>query len=119
MSEQSAADVIAEALRAGVPNPEWVWADEVAAILAALEAAGYTIVKLPQPNSTRYEGDEHEPMDRLGWWRPGSLFGVTQWGYPNQVQIAFDGEPFEPLSVDEARFIGLSLLAAAREADNA
>lgn len=87
------------------------------AALDAITAGPRAIVDLPEPNSTRYEGDEHEPVDRLGWWMPGSLFGVTQWGYPNQVQLTFSDEPFEPLSVDEARFLAAALLSAAAVAE--
>ncbi|UJE15545.1 hypothetical protein SEA_DUSSY_79 [Mycobacterium phage Dussy] len=79
-------------------------------------APGVAVIQLPEPNSTRYEDDEFPPADRLAWWCPGSLFGISQWGYPNEVQIAYNGEPFEPVNIIEARFIAAALLAAAAAA---
>ncbi|AYD87831.1 hypothetical protein SEA_ARCUSANGELUS_83 [Mycobacterium phage ArcusAngelus] len=78
---------------------------------------GVAVIQLPEPNSTRYEDDEFPPADRLAWWCPGSLFGISQWGYPNEVQIAYNGEPFEPVNIIEARFIAAALLAAAAAAE--
>jgi len=92
-------------------------------LAAALELIGkqtdIVAVQLPEPTSTRYDGDEHEPADRLGWWQDGNPFAVTQWGYPNQVQLAINNEPFEPLSSAQARFLAAALLAAAARADAA
>ncbi|AGK88170.1 DNA methyltransferase [Mycobacterium phage WIVsmall] len=87
--------------------------------LEALKANGIALIELPEPNSTRYEDedDEFPPADRLAWWYPGSLFGISQWGYPNEVQIAYNGEPFEPVNIIEARFIAAALLAAAAAAE--
>ena len=126
MSDQDIIDTITEGTFNRINLGGWGAASEaeidayssfVADVLAVLRSAGYATVKLPEPTSTRYEGDDQEPEDRLAWWQQGSLFGVSQWGYPNQVQLAFEGEPFEPLSVGEARFIASALLAAAAEAD--
>ncbi|QBI97519.1 hypothetical protein SEA_HUGHESYANG_72 [Mycobacterium phage Hughesyang] len=86
----------------------------VADVIASLP--GVAVIQLPEPNSTRYEDDEFPPADRLAWWCPGSLFGISQWGYPNEVQIAYNGEPFEPVNIIEARFIAAALLAAAAAA---
>ncbi|ATN88571.1 hypothetical protein SEA_DAWORST_79 [Mycobacterium phage DaWorst] len=83
---------------------------------ALLSLPGVAVIQLPEPNSTRYEDDEFPPADRLAWWCPGSLFGISQWGYPNEVQIAYNGEPFEPVNIIEARFIAAALLAAAAAA---
>lgn len=97
----SAQEVIARALevRFGTCHN---WAGK---LLDALTAAGYAVVKLPEPNSTIYQYDDDDgPEDRLGWWEPGGFFGVTQWGYPNEVQLAYEHEPLPPLRVDEARF---------------
>ncbi|AIM40456.1 hypothetical protein PBI_ESTAVE1_66 [Mycobacterium phage Estave1] len=87
--------------------------------LATLRENRIALVELPEPNSTRYEDedDEFPPADRLAWWYPGSLFGISQWGYPNEVQIAYNGEPFEPVNIIEARFIAAALLAAAAAAE--
>lgn len=110
------AEVAIRAVRRGSLGP-----DE--ALKLALDLIGrrtdIVAVQLPEPTSTRYEGPDHEPADRPGWWEHGSLWGVSQWGYPNQVQLAFNGEPFEPLSSDEARFLAAALLAAANVADAA
>ncbi|AGT20591.1 hypothetical protein PBI_SARFIRE_60 [Mycobacterium phage SarFire] len=83
-----------------------------------LSIPGVAVIQLPEPNSTRYEDedDEFPPADRLAWWHPGSLFGISQWGYPNEVQIAYNGEPFKPVNIIEARFIAAALLAAAAAA---
>ncbi|QPX62778.1 hypothetical protein SEA_PLUMBUS_81 [Mycobacterium phage Plumbus] len=86
----------------------------LADVIASLP--GVAVIQLPEPNSTRYEDDEFPPADRLAWWCPGSLFGISQWGYPNEVQIAYNGEPFEPVNIIEARFIAAALLAAAAAA---
>ncbi|AVJ49527.1 hypothetical protein SEA_MARYBETH_59 [Mycobacterium phage MaryBeth] len=93
-------------------DPGQVLADVV------LGLPGVAVIQLPEPNSTRYEDedDEFPPADRLAWWYPGSLFGISQWGYPNEVQIAYNGEPFKPVNIIEARFIAAALLAAAAAA---
>lgn len=110
------AEVAIRAIRRGSLGP-----DE--ALKLALDLIGrrtdIVAVQLPEPNSTRYDGDEHEPADRLGWWQDGNPFAVTQWGYPNQVQLAINNEPFEPLSSAQARFLAAALLAAAVRADAA
>ncbi len=110
------AEVAIRAVRRGSLGP-----DE--ALKMALDLIGrrtdIVAVQLPEPNSTRYDGDEHEPADRLGWWQDGNPFAVTQWGYPNQVQLAINNEPFEPLSSAQARFLAAALLAAAARADAA
>jgi hypothetical protein len=74
---------------------------------------------LPEPTSTRYEGDEHEPMDRLAW-RASHDYEVSVW-HPGQVQLSFYAdvwEAFEPMSVEEARALGMALLAGALEAEH-
>ncbi|WNO26126.1 hypothetical protein SEA_SAINTS25_43 [Mycobacterium phage Saints25] len=93
---------------------EEIAANHQADVIASLP--GVAVIQLPEPNSTRYEDDEFPPADRLAWWCPGSLFGISQWGYPNEVQIAYNGEPFEPVNIIEARFIAAALLAAAAAA---
>jgi hypothetical protein len=84
-------------------------------LLAGLKAAGYAVVELPKPDSTRYEGDEHEPEDRLAW-ATGSQFAVSVWKYP-EVQVAFSDEPFEPITIGDARRFARALLAAADAAE--
>jgi hypothetical protein len=74
------------------------------------------IVELPEPDSTRYDGDDHEPQDRL-CWLPGDDFEVSVWN-PGEVQrCGFGWGDFEPLSVAEARTTAMSLLAAANAAE--
>lgn len=101
---------------------EW-WHRPARGILAALKAAGIALVELPEPDSTRYdEGDEAEfpPVDRLAWLRGMGLYGVTFWPEcPREVQVAYNNEPGEPLSADEARAFAVALLAAADAAERA
>ncbi|MEW2483591.1 hypothetical protein AB0876_28795 [Mycobacterium sp. NPDC049093] len=86
-------------------------------ILAALKAARIAVVELNEADSTRYdEGEDAEfpPADRLAWLRGMGMYGVTVWPEcPGEVQVAYNNEPGEPLSVDEARSLAAALLAAA------
>jgi hypothetical protein len=83
---------------------------------ALLSLPGIAIVELPEPDSTRYDGDDHEPQDRL-CWLPGDDFEVSVWN-PGEVQrCGFGWGDFEPLSVAEARTTAVSLLAAANAAE--
>lgn len=87
-------------------------------IVATLKAAGIVAVELPPPDSTRYEGDEHEPADRL-CWMPGDDFEVSVW-HPGEVQrYGYGWGDITPLTAVEARTIGLALLAAAQAAGEA
>ncbi|MHA7703430.1 hypothetical protein ACX9NE_26935 [Mycobacterium sp. ML4] len=92
--------------------------DEVAerATDAILAAPGVTTIALPEPTSTREDDQDDESAHRLGW-QNGSPYYITQWGYPNEVQIAYDGEALEPIDVNEARFLAAALLAAADAAE--
>lgn len=82
--------------------------------LAALKAAGYEVVKLPEPDSTRYEGDEHEPEDRDSW--TVDLYEVAVWDH-GEVQINYDGNEGEPVGSAIARDLASALLAAAAAAE--
>jgi hypothetical protein len=73
------------------------------------------VVELPEPDSTRYDGDEHAPVDRPAW-DGGGRFWVSHWKYP-EVQVTYDGEPFEPISIGVARSLAAALLAAANAAE--
>lgn len=84
---------------------------------AILAAPGVTTIALPEPTSTREDDEDDESSHRLGWWQNGSPYYITQWGYPNEVQIAYDGEALEPIDVNEARFLAAALLAAADAAE--
>lgn len=80
-------------------------------IVSALKSSRNFVVELPEPDSTRYEGDEHESQDRL-CWMPGDDFEVSVWN-PGEVQRhGFGWGDAEPLSADEAWRVGLALLAA-------
>jgi hypothetical protein len=80
-------------------------------------------VELPEPDSTRYEGDEHEPMDRLSWQDRGG-FEVSNW-LQNEVQLSVwanngsfgSWEAFEPITARAARDLAAALLAAAEAAE--
>ncbi len=85
----------------------------VAAILDALRER-YAIVALPGPDSDRYGGEE--PADRPAWLYDIGLYEVSMW-HTGEVQVGYNGEPGEPLSVDEARRLAVALLAAADAAE--
>jgi hypothetical protein len=112
---------LAEALRKAMfEDPEWGMVfnpDRLAD--AVLAAPGVTTIALPEPTSTREDDEDDESAHRLGWWQNGSPYYITQWGYPNEVQIAYDGEALEPIDVNEARFLAAALLAAADAAEAA
>lgn len=93
------------------------WAEHLAN--AILSLPGVTTIALPEPTSTREDDEDDESAHRLGWWQNGSPYYITQWGYPNEVQIAYDGEALEPINVSEARFLAAALLAAADAAEAA
>ena len=82
--------------------------------LDALNTAGYAVVLLPEPDSERYEGDEHEPADRPSW--QVDMYEVAVW-YPGEVQINYDGTECEPLDTAVARDFAGALLAAVERAD--
>lgn len=101
----------------GENAPGWAteWAAHAADVILA--APGVTTIALPEPTSTREDDEDDESAHRLGWWQNGSPYYITQWGYPNEVQIAYDGEALEPINVSEARFLAAALLAAADAAE--
>lgn len=77
---------------------------------------GIAIVELPEPDSTRYEGDEHEPSDRL-CWMPGDDFEVSVWNRGEVQRDGYGWGDIKPLSVAEARTVAAALLAAANAAE--
>ncbi len=91
-------------------------ADLTSHIVAALSEAGLAVVALPEPDSTRYTGDEHEPADRLSWM-PGDDFEVSVWHHGEVQRWGYGWGDDEPLSVAEARTIAVALLAAANAAE--
>jgi len=87
-------------------------------IVEALTANGWALVQLPEPTSTRYEGDDHEPVDRKAW-KAGHDFEASVW-YPGEVQLSVFmdvWEAFEPFSAADARALAAALLAAAKESE--
>lgn len=82
-------------------------------ILAALRER-YAIVELPGPDSDRYGGEE--PADRPAWLYDIGLYEVSMW-HTGEVQVGYNGEPGEPLAVNEARQLAVALLAAADAAE--
>lgn len=90
------------------------------AVLDAITTS-HALVKLPEPDSTRYdEGEDAEfpPADRLAWLRDMGMYGVTFWPEcAGEVQVAYNDEPGEPLSAREAKRLGAVLIAAARHAE--
>ena len=121
MSEK-AIEVIADAMSYPLPIKDSHF-ERATRYVAALKAARIALVELPEPDSIRYdEGDEAEfpPVDRLAWLRGMGLYGVTFWPEcPREVQVAYNNEPGEPLSADEARAFAVALLAAADAAERA
>lgn len=121
-------DVLAKIIRQRYdqsPPGKWPTEDSLAEfILEHAVAAGLVIAELPGPDSTRYEGEEHEPMDRLAW--VADEFAISQW-YPAEVQIdrsgPDDGGLFwpvcAPVHADDAKRLGLALLAASHAAQTA
>ena len=114
-NETDIIDTIAAAARRRVRYPS----DEAAqnnarAILSALRER-YAIVELPEPDQDRYEGDEGPPEDRLAWLYGHGLYGVSVW-HAGQVQVGYNNEPGEPLSLAESRRLAAALLAAADKA---
>lgn len=98
--------------RCGFAPPTHDHADDSGAVLKLVTVA------LPEPDSTRYEGDEHEPADRLAW--RSANWAASVWKYPEvQLSAVFDSgwETFEPFSIAEARSLAAALLAAADAAD--
>jgi hypothetical protein len=93
-------------------NSSTDWARHVADVLLSLP--GIAIIELPGADSTRYEGDEHEHEDRLAWIC--DPFAVSHWNYPG-VQIYYEGESFEPISIAYARTFAAAILAAANAAE--
>ncbi|QBC87364.1 hypothetical protein [Mycobacterium avium] len=85
-------------------------------IISALKAERIAIVELPPHDSDRYEGDEHEPRDRL-CWMPGDDFEVSVWYHSEVQRRGYGWGDLEPLSVADARSIAAALLAAANAAE--
>ena len=81
-------------------------------ILAALKAARIAVVELPESDEI-----DHECEPGLRYLVKADNFAVTWWGYRDEVQVAYDGEPLEPLDSVIARDIAAALLAVADAAE--
>lgn len=129
---QSAQDVIGRAIHehdanasmGGVEWPTWDELDDEGraayesvgeAILDALTAAGYAIVKLPEPSRT-YGNREAKWTDRSSFSEPGYLkwsVGVTEGGIPFASARRGDGFLRSRAAADHAAFAAAILAAAA------
>lgn len=112
------ADVLGDAfinVPAGV-NDDFSWANYLADVLLSLP--GIAIVELPEPDSTRYEGDEHEHEDRL-CWMPGDDFEISVWQRAEIQRCGYGWGDMEPISATEGRTIAAALLASADAAEQA
>ncbi|ATN88888.1 hypothetical protein SEA_EJIMIX_79 [Mycobacterium phage Ejimix] len=88
--------------------------DEARNILAAFEANRIALVELPEPDEHEDEEQEFTDFPGVGLYVP-----VVFDGHPGEVQIRAGAWCDEPLSVDEARGLAASILAAASYAEEA
>jgi hypothetical protein len=73
-------------------------------------------VELPEPDESEYDDDDPEPADRVTW--TCDMHEISFWPkYQGEIQICYDGNYAEPLSVREARAFAAALIAAARHAE--
>lgn len=94
----TAAQVIAEGLEEMLDDHDWLPAANT--VLAALAAAGYEIVKLPEPDEVDEEG--------WGSWMDGEVLSTVR------VRVHLEDHR---IGIDHARELAASLLAAARHAE--
>lgn len=119
MSEK-AQQAIAEYLAAVDQDPvEW-WFKPATGILAALKAAGYAVVELPEPDVDQY-GDTIVPVplvnNRDGWLRIEESREMHN-GTMTPIRIASLGVS-TPIELVDARAYAAALLAAADAAERA
>ncbi|ASD53470.1 hypothetical protein PBI_LUCKY2013_77 [Mycobacterium phage Lucky2013] len=97
-------------------NPAVTDAAEFAAHqLDALDTApGVAVIQLPEPDEREDEEQEFTDFPGVGLYVP-----VVFDGHPGEVQIRAGAWCDEPLSVDEARGLAASILAAASYAEEA
>ncbi|AIM49956.1 hypothetical protein PORCELAIN_79 [Mycobacterium phage Porcelain] len=97
-------------------NPAVTDAAEFAAHqLDALDTApGVAVIQLPEPDEHEDEEQEFTDFPGVGLYVP-----VVFDGHPGEVQIRAGAWCDEPLSVDEARGLAASILAAASYAEEA
>lgn len=108
MSAPDARDVIAEALCRR--DEGWMVADylpDADGVLDALTEQGFAVVRLPEP--------DHR-CDACSGWRPdGTLHQIV--GYRLYRTVSVEESTDEPMTPDQARGLGASLLAAAAYAE--
>lgn len=99
-------------------------------IVQALADAGLLMPDLPAPDEShhdpKWQADYRESWeDEFGedltvpslWEKVGENAALQVFPGHDEVQPYYDGEPEEPVSVDEARQIGMKWLAAAKLAE--
>lgn len=86
---------------------------DTTAILGALTAAGFAVVKLPEP--------EEPERGAVGiGWDEALPYSVTVWdSHRDQVQLSYLNEPDEPMRPEHARRLAAALLAAAEHSERA
>jgi hypothetical protein len=103
-----------------LPDGDWLRLDDNNLTLIAerlLRTSGIAIVELPEPDSTRYEGDDHEEADRLSWRAGDHAAAVWNQGEV-QTSVLNHGGWYtdEPITPSNARAFAAALLAAAVQA---
>lgn len=95
------------------------WADgsthpaHVASVVAALP--NIAIVPLPEPTDTKDYSEGGEGEDYLGWEVQHGPYFISVYDQ-GEVQVSYNGNVEEPISVDYATDLGTALFAAARGA---
>lgn len=123
MSERmSAREVLAQAIWTadGSTDSSWGFVNEkrrgeyrhqADCALKALKANGYAVVEIPEP-------EEREEGAIATSWEDVAGLQVDVWdAYPDEVGLAYNYDPFEPLSPNESRKLAAALLAAATAAE--
>ena len=85
----------------------------VASVVAALP--NIAIVPLPEPTDTKDYSEGGEGEDYLGWEVQHGPYFISVYDQ-GEVQVSYNGNVEEPISVDYATDLAAALLAAARAA---
>lgn len=115
-NQDQAAKVIDSIIRNGLLSPE----TPGHAIARKLREEGLFATDLPEPDrdsrDTEWQSEYEENYECQApdvWWTSSNL-SVAAFHQDGDVTIWDDGEPLEPLSIEEAREFAHALLAAAR-----
>lgn len=87
--------------------------EHVASVVAALP--NIAIVPLPEPTDTKDYSEGGEGEDYLGWEVQHGPYFISVYDQ-GEVQVSYNGNVEEPISVDYATDLGTALFAAARGA---